>query len=65
MKKHISLVIVALLLGSIAAQAQNNTRVLRAHYAGNVVFQTPSSGLDSICITATPPGAVWPIRLTA
>ena len=48
MKKHISLVIVALLLGSIAAQAQNNTRVLRAHYAGNVVFQTPSSGLDSI-----------------
>ena len=32
-------------LNSVCAQ---DVRVLRAHYAGNVIFQTPTSGLDSI-----------------
>ena len=49
MKKYIHLSIMAsLLMAGLATQAQTTTRVLRAHYAGNVVFQTPSSGLDSI-----------------
>jgi lipopolysaccharide export system protein LptA len=30
------------------ASAQEEIRVMRAYFAGNVVFQTPASGLDSI-----------------
>ncbi len=49
MKKIFQLSILAsLIVAGLAAQAQTDTRVLRAHYAGNTVFQTPSSGLDSI-----------------
>ena len=35
------------LLSPVSAQEQE-TRVMRVHHAGNVVFQTPTSGLDSI-----------------
>lgn len=30
------------------AMSQTQTRVIRAHYGGGIVFQTPTSGLDSI-----------------
>jgi len=49
MKKILNLSILAtILMACLSVHAQSDTRVLRAHYAGNVVFQTPSSGLDSI-----------------
>ena len=31
-----------------SASAQNETRVMRAWFAGNMMFQTPTSGIDSI-----------------
>ncbi len=48
MKKHTMLLIcTALLLLTPTVNAQQ-TRVMRAHYAGQVLFQTPAHGLDSI-----------------
>ena len=46
--KKIFLLVFSLLAFSLMLQAQNETRVMRAHFAGNVVFQTPTSGIDSI-----------------
>lgn len=40
-------VLLMVLAGSVAS-AQEEIRVMRAYFAGNVVFQTPASGLDSI-----------------
>ena len=40
-------VLLMVLAGSVAS-AQDEIRVMRAYFAGNVVFQTPASGLDSI-----------------
>lgn len=46
--KKIFLLVFSLLAFNLMLQAQNETRVMRAHFAGNVVFQTPTSGIDSI-----------------
>lgn len=49
MKKILSFGFTALLIAAAATcSAQTQTRVIRAHYAGNIIFQTPASGLDSI-----------------
>ena len=48
MKKIFQLSIMALLLTAGATAMGQQTRVLRAHYANNIIFQTPTSGLDSI-----------------
>lgn len=47
MKKTFQLSIMAILL-TAGVTAMGQTRVLNAHYGGNVVFQTPVSALDSI-----------------
>ncbi|MBP5341726.1 MAG: carbohydrate-binding domain-containing protein [Bacteroidales bacterium] len=41
-------ILIALLAVSLMGKAQEETRVMQAHFAGNVVFQTPTSGIDSI-----------------
>ena len=48
MKKIFQLSIMALLLTAGATAMGQQTRVLRAHYANSIIFQTPASGLDSI-----------------
>ena len=48
MKKIFQLSILAILITAGATAMGQQTRVLRAHYANNIVFQTPTSGLDSI-----------------
>ena len=47
MKKTLQLSIMAILL-TAGVTAMGQTRVLNAHYGGNIVFQTPLSALDSI-----------------
>lgn len=47
MKKTLQLSIMAILL-TAGVTAMGQTRVLNAHYGGNIVFQTPVSALDSI-----------------
>ena len=49
MKRFLILACVSLFLNfQYSALAQMETRVMRAHFAGNVVFQTPTNGIDSI-----------------
>ena len=48
MKKLFQLSILAILITAGATTMGQQTRVLRAHYANSIVFQTPTSGLDSI-----------------
>lgn len=49
MKRIILLsLVITLFVTSFKVTAQNETRVMRAHFAGNVIFQTPTSGIDSI-----------------
>lgn len=40
--------VLALMATSLSLSAQEEVRVMRAWFAGNVVFQTPTSGIDSI-----------------
>ncbi len=40
--------IIAICSVQLSTLNAQQTRVMRAHYAGNVIFQTPASGLDSI-----------------
>lgn len=40
--------VLALVAASFNGSAQSETRVMRAWFAGNMVFQTPTSGVDSI-----------------
>lgn len=40
--------VMALLVASFSVSAQEEIRVMRSWFAGNVVFQTPTSGIDSI-----------------
>ena len=47
MKKHLIIIALAAILGSVSANAQEQ-RVARVHYAGSVIFQTPVQTLDSI-----------------
>lgn len=49
MKKLILIAISLMIAGGTPAHlAAQDVRVMRAHYAGTVIFQTPTSGLDSI-----------------
>ena len=50
MKKHLIIIALAAILGSVSANAQEQ-RVARVHYAGSVIFQTPVQTLDSIKYT--------------
>ena len=49
MKKLILIALSLMIAGGTPAYlSAQDVRVMRAHYAGNVIFQTPTSGLDSI-----------------
>ena len=40
--------VLAFLMVCFNSFSQEETRVMRAHFAGNVVFQTPTAGIDSV-----------------